>query len=452
MKKMSIKLKITLWFTSAMIMLALVFFTFIATITDSTISSESKGSLVSFVDNNAKEVDDDDGIIEIDDDFVSFKNGMYSLVFSESGEKISGYAPYAVAETTPFENMNVREVEADGESYLIYDRLIAFNGHHGGVWVRGIVLANTNVGTSSAMYRAMFIALPLLIILAAIGGYFIAKNALKPIKKISNTAQAIGESGNLAKRIEIASHGDELNQLAGTFNQMFAQLEQNFEAERHFTADASHELRTPVTTILAQCEYALDNVKNKQELYDVIKAIQKQGNRMTYLIESLLQFTRLEQQTGELTLTPINISELVTEICAEQKQYAEKQIMLSETIEPNIILQADAGLFRRLLENLIQNAYRYGKGAGVIQVLLISFQDKIMLSVTDDGIGIPVDKQTKIWHRFYQVEQARTTSNNKGLGLGLAMVKEITKLHHGEIEVKSTLGQGSSFIISFPKS
>jgi len=451
MRKLTIKLKITLWFTAFMILLCAVVFAFIAVVTSQTAVRDVRMSLTDLVDRNIKEVDYKGGRLEIDDKFISFRNGVYCILFYEDGTKISGNAPYDALEEEPFKDKSVRSVKISGEKYLVYDRLITFK-RHDDIWIRGVVSEKGNAISVSTMSRAALIALPLLIILAAVGGYLIARRSLQPIQKISETAEEIGSSGDLSKRIEMEDSGDELNQLAGTFNRMFNRLETNFEAERHFTSDASHELRTPVSTILAQCEYAFENAAGEDELYEAIGAIQKQGYRITRLIESLLYFTRIEQQTESLTFETVDLSGLILSVCQEQKEIREKNITLTEEdVQPGIEMKADAALFSRMLVNLIRNAYRYGKENGSIKVSLKKNTDGIILSVADDGIGIAQEEIPNIWNRFYRVDKSRNSLKDPGLGLGLAMVKQIAELHNGYIHVESKIGNGSTFVIVFTK-
>ena len=448
MKKLSIKLRITLWFTVFMIILAAVVFTFIALVSNSETSQQTRGTLVMLVEANAREVEYDDNEIDIEDEFVSFRNGVYCLVFDHTGTKISGNAPYAALEREPFENGSTRAFTISGEAYLLYDRLVSSHGEPD-IWVRGVVAEGSSTLASSAVYRATLFALPLLILLAAAGGYLLARRSLRPIQKIGQTAEEIGFSGDLSKRIEMEGGNDELYQLAETFNHMFERLETNFEAERSFTADASHELRTPVTTILAQCEYAFENAANEQELYEAVGAIQKQGYRMSRLIESLLQFTRIEQRTESMVFDDIDLSALIASVCAEQAEAGEKNITLLQDIQPGITMKADRTLIARATENLIRNAYRYGKENGTTTVLLQKTGYEIVLSVTDNGIGIAAPELPKIWNRFYRADKSRSAANGTGLGLGLAMVKQIAALHGGRVQVQSTLGQGSVFTMLF---
>lgn len=446
MKKLTIKLKLTLWFTIFMILLAAVFFAFTAFISGSTAAHQTRGALIGLVDGNLDEVEYDDGRLEIDDDFISYRNGIYCLILNQQGEKINGYYLYPeMADIAP-EDGSIQIFQVDGETCLIYDRLIRFKQHED-IWLRGIVRESGALINSPAVTRALLTALPLLICMAAVGGYLLAGSSLRPIRNISRTAEAIGSSGDLSKRIEMKLGGDELHQLAETFNRMFERLESNFEAERQFTADASHELRTPVATILAQCEYAFENAAGEDELYEVIGKIQKQGYRMSRLIESLLDFTRLEQRTEEHPMTLIDLSSVIASVCREYQETAAKNITLTETIQPEIRMPADRTLIIRMFENLLNNACKYGRENGHIKVELSQTGNHIILAVADDGIGIAPDELPKIWNRFYRVDKARSFA--QGTGLGLAMVRQIARFHGGSVTAASEPGQGSVFTLTF---
>lgn len=438
----------TLWFTLFMVLLAAVLFTFIAVYSSSTFARELRGALMSLVEKNSRELEYDDGELEIDDDFVFFKNGIHCLLFTEDGVKIGGSAPAAALEQESLQDGAVRSLHVGAETYLLYDRPVLLKKGKR-LWIRGAVPEGGGTVNAAAIYRAALIAVPLLILLASGGGYLIAGRSLHPIKKIGRTAEEIRQSGDLSKRIGMAGKGDELHQLAETFNRMFDRVEANFETQKHFTSDASHELRTPLSTILAQCEYALENVTEKVELYELIGAIQKQGYRMSHLIETLLSFTRMEQRTEGCSFERIDLSALVLSVCREQQDSGEKGIVLSEEIEPGIELQADGALITRMLENLISNAYRYGREQGRIRVALERGGDDIRLTVADDGVGMAEEEIPKIWERLYQINRSRSPARGRGLGLGLAMVKQIVELHGGRVNVKSEPGWGTVFTVVF---
>ena len=446
MKKLSIKLKLTLYFTIFMLVLAGFIFAFVSLLSGSETRRRLESELTAMVNANAREVHYSDRQVRPGEDFIDYRRGFYCLVFTGSGELTEGHAPDEALVEEPLSEGPVREITADGETYLVYDLLTTDKRHE--IWLRGIVsVSGGEIGTAS-VYTAVLISIPLLILLAAIGGYLLAGRSLKPIEDIRRTAEEIGESGDLSRRIEMDGNGDELHRLAGSFNGMFERLEANFEAEKQFTSDASHELRTPITTILAQCEYAFEDASGEEELYEVIGDIQKQGYRMQRLVESLLSFTRLDMGTAAPDLKDMDLSACTLAVCREQAELPEKNIALIEEITPGIRLIGDETLLSRLIANLIRNAYRYGRENGHITVKLAK-EGGITLSVADDGIGISKEDLPKIWNRFYRADKARTAGEGAGLGLGLAMVKQIAELHGAKVSVVSTLGEGSCFTVQW---
>jgi len=445
MKKLSIKLKLTLWFMLFMVVLAAVLFSFVSMLSSSESRRQTQDSLISMVNRNSREVRYEGGEVVTEEGFVSYRHGVYCLVFDEDREKCGGRTADDDLVDVAFEDGEVREVTVNGENYLIYD--LAVTDKRRDIYLRGIVSeSSTDIGEAS-LYSSILVSVPLLLLMAAAGGYLLARKSLEPITVISSTAEEIGESGDLTKRIEMDENGDELHRLAGTFNRMFDRLEKNFESERQFTSDASHELRTPITTILAQCEYAFENASGEEELYEVIGDIQKQGHRMARLVESLLSFTRMEQRTEEASFRDTDISACIRSVCAEQKELPEKGITLAEEIQQGVRMKADEVLISRMAGNLIRNAYRYGKEDGHITVKLSQDSSGIRLAVEDDGIGISEKDLPNIWNRFYRADRSRHYSEGTGLGLGLAMVKQIAEMHGGEVRAESEPGKGSVFTV-----
>ncbi len=281
---------------------------------------------------------------------------------------------------------------------------------------------------------------------AIIGGFFIAKRVLSPIKQISDAAAKIRQGDDLKRRIEIGEGKDEIHQLADQFNGMFSRLEESFKAQQQFVSDASHELRTPVAVILAQCELSEQKSGGKN---DDIKTIERQGKKMNRLINDMLSITRMELNPQRYSFEKLNLSELCETLCFDMSLIKDKDITLEAEIEGNIFINANSELISRLISNLINNAYRYGNQGGHIWVKLESKEGIAALSVKDDGIGISREEQQNIFRRFYQVDSSRS---NGGTGLGLAMANEIAQFHDGEISVDSVLGQGSTFIFTIKKS
>ena len=291
--------------------------------------------------------------------------------------------------------------------------------------------------------------MPLLMLLAVCGGYLIAGRFLSPIKQITQTAAQIGQGRDLKQRIALKGGSkDELHQLALTFDEMFERLDASFEAERQFTSDASHELRTPMAVIMAECEYMLEQERSSVEYEDALRVVYRQGKKMSRLIEDMLMFTRMERRADVFSMRELNFSQLAEDVCEDMRHIAEKNISLSARIEPEIWIFGNYDLIVRLLTNLITNAYRYGKENGHITVALSGSAEEATLSVKDDGMGISREELEKIFLRFYQSDAARSGS---GTGLGLAMVRAIARFHRGRVFAESTPGEGSTFFFQVKK-
>ena len=189
--------------------------------------------------------------------------------------------------------------------------------------------------------------MPAFILIATIGGYWIAKKAFKPLEDIISTADSINEASDLSARINVPSGSNEFTRLANTFDQMFTRLEQSFEAEKQFTSDASHELRTPISVIKGACEYALKYDETPEEREETISMINRQAAKMSGLVSQLLSMTRLEQGTEKANFENINLTELVKSVCTEQV-YANRNIILNvkKKYLPLLMLHLLQGLYK----------------------------------------------------------------------------------------------------------
>ena len=225
---------------------------------------------------------------------------------------------------------------------------------------------------------------------------------------------------------------------------MFERLEQSFEAEKQFTSDASHELRTPTSVILAQCSFVEKHGDGIEDYREAIQVIDRQARKMSLLIERLLEMTRLDLGTQKLRVDRVDLSDMCTVLCEEQDT-GERRISISTEIEDGVTVAGDQLLLSRVIVNLLDNARKYGKENGHIFLRLYKKKEFAVLEVEDDGIGIEKDRLEKIWQRFYQADGSRGTGS--GLGLGLSMVQQIVRLHGGELSVESTAGAGSLFTV-----
>ncbi len=464
MKNLSIRVKITAWFSGIMTFIVGVTFGIIFWVSNSVTQKSIQDNLIEIVELNVDEIEFyeeknyrkelhgdqyieySDGYLEIDDDFLDQVNGIYSSLYQETGKLLYGENPSVRAGMEiPFSDGIVKKVTWNRAVYYVYDRLLSGYGIDG-LWLRGMVSRNQGTQQLQWLVRLSIIALPALLLLAVIGGYWIAGRALKPIHQITQTAARISQGQDLDKRIHLGGGTDELHQLADVLDNMINRLDQAFKSEQQFTSDASHELRTPMSVIMAQCEYILENTRTPEEYEAALKVIQRQGRKMSKLIEDMLCVARLEQNKDSYPREMVDFSALVQDICIDMALLKSKHIVLDREIEPGIFLIGNAMLLTRMVTNLISNGYRYGKQNGRISIRL-KYNNGILLSVEDNGIGIPVEQQERIFRRFYRVESARFS---EGAGLGLAMVEDIAKYHGGTVEVVSAVGEGSKFTVKFP--
>ncbi len=450
MKKVSAKVKLTLFTALLMLVMAGVLIGLMFTLSENIISSNSRDQLQEVVDDNSGELEFDDGGLDTDDvDF--FKKGVYTVLYSYDGQYITGDVPEEGLDTQPLKDKETTEITVGGTRYYIYDILFSVEGSDALLWMRGIIAVDEVATATSNILQMAIFSLPVFILLAALGSYFVAKHTFRPIDKIVKTAEEISESENLALRIDLKGGSPEIYKLAETFDKMFERLEEAFEAEKQFTSDVSHELRTPTAVIMAQCEYAIGEKITLEDKEDALETVQRQAVKMSNLISELLNLIRLDRGVEKVEFKKINLSDLVREACEEHQLIAPIDINMTYEIAPNINGAFDEAMITRLLANLLSNAFRYRSKNGNVEVLLSETDEEIVLSIKDDGIGIAREHQSRIWQRFYQVDRSRTESQKGSMGLGLAMVAQIVKLHHARIELESEVGEGCLFNVKFPK-
>jgi heavy metal sensor kinase len=293
--------------------------------------------------------------------------------------------------------------------------------------------------------------IPLFILVGAIGGSWLSRKALAPVDAITAKARAIGV-GNLSERLPQPATGDELDRLTETWNDMLERLERAVSEIRQFTADASHELRTPVAIIRLAAENALRRSRSEADYREAIGHIQKQAENMTTLLEDLLFLARADARK-EASQSPslVDVGSLVDSALEDLVPLAEaKGVRLSNSnhIRPLTAL-GDPAQLGRLLSILLDNAVKYTPSNGTIQLTAHEEQDKVILQVADTGIGIPAEFRPRIFERFFRVDPSRS-KNFGGSGLGLAIAATIAQQHSANIIVSANPGGGSVFTVSLP--
>jgi heavy metal sensor kinase len=296
----------------------------------------------------------------------------------------------------------------------------------------------------------LFISIPSLLLCAAAGGYWISTRALAPVDQITRTARTISAQ-NLSSRLVVPNTGDELQRLSETLNGMLERLEAAFKKITQFTADASHELRTPVAVMRTRAELSLRKARSADEYRDVIAEVLIELEKTSALIEQLMFLARADSGAETLRFVPTNVTEVLREACHQGSALAEvKQVAFQEQISGDSMwIQGDASSLRRLFLILIDNAVKYTPMNGHVEVSLQRNDGYAVAEVRDTGIGIAEADLPNVFERFYRADKARSRESG-GVGLGLSIGRWITEVHAGTIEVHSSPGRGSIFQIRLP--
>ncbi|MEP6692414.1 MAG: ATP-binding protein [Gemmatimonadaceae bacterium] len=299
----------------------------------------------------------------------------------------------------------------------------------------------------------MLITLPLLIVASIVIAYALAGRAFRPVDSIIDEVKAITDGRSLHRRLPLLEEaGDELGRLSITLNEMIERLETSFAAMRRFTADASHELKTPLTVLRADVERAMSPTAARGEKLIALEEALHEVARMSDLVESLLTLARADEGRFDLHREPVALEPLVRDvletatILGENARVAVSMPML----EPGTVL-GDYVRLRQLFLNLVTNAIKYTPRGGSVEIKLMNQEGIATLSVRDTGIGISAADLPHVFERFYRADRARSrTSERGGFGLGLAISQWIVEAHGGTIAVRSRLARGSTFTVTMP--
>ena len=296
--------------------------------------------------------------------------------------------------------------------------------------------------------------LPFGVLAAYVIGSWIARRALAPVDQITNEVREITDGRSLHRRLPSTMVKDELGRLADTLNQMMDRLERSFSALRRFTADASHELKTPLTVLRAGVERAITTPGLPQESLESLEEVLQEINRMTELVDTLLTLARADEGTVGLHREPVDLRQLVEETRETGDLLAENAgvtMKVEAPLEP-VVVAVDASRIRQLVLNLLTNAVKYTPSGGRVTLWLERDDGRVKLGVSDTGIGIASGDLPHVFDRFCRADTARTrTSERPGVGLGLAICKWIAEAHGGSIDVQSRPGRGTTFTVTLPE-
>ncbi|MTI81200.1 MAG: HAMP domain-containing histidine kinase [Firmicutes bacterium] len=259
---------------------------------------------------------------------------------------------------------------------------------------------------------------------------YISRVMVKPIKKLVTATTRFARQDFTPIKI---NRSDELGQLSVGFNQMGAQLQDYIQRQRQFVSNVSHELRTPLTAIKGYSEYLIDEVENRPDLQKAVYHLNNESARLTKLVNELLLLSSLDAQREEFVFTKINLTELTAESIAKMQIQADKyEVVVNKDLQPNIHIQGDSEKLTQAFINLLGNAIKYSPAGGLVKVALTKHEQQALITITDQGPGIPAEDINKVFDRFYRAKNAKAVG---GTGLGLAITKEIVTKHKGSIQL-----------------
>jgi heavy metal sensor kinase len=298
------------------------------------------------------------------------------------------------------------------------------------------------------LFRNVLLAGLATLAIAIFGGWFVAGRALAPIKRISRTAEAMS-AGDLDARIAVERTESELEQVASTLNDAFDRLRLAVEQQRRFTADASHELRTPISVLRAETEWALGRDRGAQEYKDALAVCRRAALRMQDTVERLLTLVRAEVMADAVESEPIAMRGLIDAVVAWLAPVAQERDVRVVVTGQSLTVRGDPAQLREALNNVVANAIIYNKPGGSVTITVRENGDRACVEIVDTGVGIPADAVPRVFDRFFRVDKARSREIG-GSGLGLSIARTILAAHGGHITCTSEPGVGSVFVISLP--
>lgn len=331
-------------------------------------------------------------------------------------------------------------------------RVLAMPIHQGHHIIATLLMAHKS-SEIQAFFKLLYLVGGVLgalsIILSSWAGYMMAKRALRPIKTIQTTARKVAQ-GDLSQRLPSHAKERELQDLMTDLNSMFESLEASFKSQKRFTADASHELRMPLTILKGEIEVALRHPRDADEYRSILTQHLKTVARMQYIVDDLLTLARSDAGMLELQQQPVDLSLLLQEVGQQHLiLLSERHINLAMDIQDDLEVMGDSGHLERVFFNLLGNAHKYAPEHSTVSLIAHADHDNVTITVRDEGPGIAQKHQDLLFNRFYRVDDSRARKKGSA-GLGLAICKHIVEIHQGHIHVESEEGKGASFIVTLP--
>jgi heavy metal sensor kinase len=313
------------------------------------------------------------------------------------------------------------------------------------------------VGTSAAPVESMLsrlllllgVGLPIVVLVAAGGGYLLVREALQPVEELGRKAEVITQR-NLSERLPVRPTGDELERLAVSLNHMIQRLDDDFQMTQRFVADASHELRTPLTVLRGELEELAQDGALDLERRERVGSLLEEAERLSQIVDGLFTISRLDAGEARAQWARFDLARLAGTTAEQLTLLAEDRriAIICDTDRP-VEVEGDRARLKQVIVNLLDNAIKYTPVGGAVRLRVVAEEGRAVLEVADNGLGIPPEALPHVFDRFFRVDQSRSREPD-GAGLGLAIVKAIAQAHDGEVEAESEAGRGSRFRVKLP--
>jgi len=311
--------------------------------------------------------------------------------------------------------------------------------------VLGVDMAEIEAGMTE-LRSAFMIGLPIVMLCVAAGGWLLAGRALRPVRVLTQAVEGVHAHG-LDQRLDLAGHDSEFRRLVEVFNAMLARLESSFHQSNRFTADAAHELRSPLAILQGELEQALQHSPDDSAEQRRIVPLLDEVQHLKAIVEKLLLLAQADAGKLPLDLQPVNVSDMLHEVITDAEILANG-LRIEHAIAPDCIVRADSILLHQLLQNLSANALRYNQSGGFVRFTLAQDEKSLRITVANSGPGIPEADRKKIFQRFHRADASRNRA--EGVGLGLAIAREIALAHGGELELLDSASNETCFGLTLP--
>jgi signal transduction histidine kinase len=398
-----------------------------------------------------------DGLLQSVQDYVVILDTAGTILYASEAVRQSGaigVERLQAAARAPGPEGQFEVVDLAGTDGEV--RYFARTVNSAGPVVAGVLAAASTAGVGVATSRllvAMLVSGPFLLLASMVVGYVLAGRNIQPVDTIVDEIEAITDGRSLHRRVIEIKRTEELARLTTTLNAMLVRLERNFLSLRRFTADASHELKTPLTVLRAGVERAITHPSASPELMEVLEETLIEVNLMTEIVDSLLTLARVDEGRAPLHLETTDLRDVLAEI-SETANILGEQAAVNVTVEDPahpLVLPVDRARVRQLLLNLLTNAIKYTPKGGQVSITCADSPESAVVAVADTGIGIATGDLPHVFDRFWRAEAARSRVQRQGAGLGLAICRWIAEAHGGSIEVQSRRGEGTTFTVTLPR-